>query len=97
MWLFPMSKTSNLEQLAKDFGNPPFSWFLLRAKVCKPQLRGNASGIVPLRLFVLRLSTTSALLLSSIKHWGIVPKKELLDRSRNSSSIALHIDMGISP
>jgi hypothetical protein len=92
-----MSKTSNLEQLAKDFGNPPFSWFLLRAKVCKPQLLENASGIVPLRLFVLRFSTTSALLLSSIKHCGIVPKKELLDRTRASSLIALHIDMGISP
>jgi hypothetical protein len=96
MWLFPRSKISKDVQLAREFGSFPCSWFPLRSNVCKPQLLGNVLEIAPVRLFLLRFSTPRVLLIS-IKHWGIMPLKELLDKSRARRFLALHIDLGILP
>ena len=65
----------------------------MRFRVCKPQLTGNVSDIVPLSLFLL----TSNTLRVSFKHWGIVPFNKLSDRSRTTRYVALHIDSGIRP
>ena len=92
-----MSNTSKFVQLARDFGTTPSSRFVLTFRVCKLQLLGNVSEILPMSLFLLRFKTFKVLLVEDNKHWGIVPFMELLDRSRTPRAAALHIDSGICP
>ena len=68
----------------------------MRLKVCKPQLLGNISDILPVRLFLLRFRTFRVSLIA-MRQWGIVPLKELIDRSRISRDVALHIAPRIYP
>ena len=91
-----MSNNSKFVQLEREFGTIPSSRFLLRLKVCKLQLLRNIFGISPVRLFLLRFRTSRVSLIA-MKQWGIVPLKELLDRSRISIDEVLHIASRIYP
>ena len=57
--LFPTFITSKLLQFDRDLGTFPRKLLLLTSKVCWPHSLENWSGITPLILFPLRLSTTT--------------------------------------
>jgi hypothetical protein len=85
MWLFPMSKTSNLMQLAKDFGNPllvGFYWELKFVNRNYPEIHREFWHWGCLYL-------DSAPQLISIKRRWIVPLKELLDRYINFKNCSI--------
>jgi hypothetical protein len=90
-----MSNTSKDVQLDRDFGTTPSSRFPLRFRAVKEQSAGNVSYILPMRLFLFSFRTNMELI--GKRHCGIVPLKELLDRSRYLRDVVLHIDSGICP